>query len=110
LYGNKATQQEIEMRDRPNRTNTPTDAVPTKLDVRKHIIAQTSILHKAYLTVEGWKIIVEDHNEEKICTPYEIFCLQKKVKYLSIPLIHALKLYETTTNFLGICTAAINTV
>jgi hypothetical protein len=95
--------------DISNRTN-PTDAVPIELDVRKHIIAQIPILHKAYLTAEGWKNIIEDHDKENVCTPYEIFCLQKKAKYLSITLIHALKLYENTTNFLDICTAAINTV
>jgi hypothetical protein len=107
VYGNKATQQEMEKREeKSNRTNNP----PAKLDVRKHIIAQIPILRKAYLTAEGWKIIVEDHDEDNVCTPYEIFCLQKKAKYLAITLMHALKLYETTTNFLDICTAAINTV
>ncbi len=58
VYGNKAMQQDKAMRDRTNRTNNPTDAVPTEFDVRKHIIAQIPILHNAYLTVEGWKNIV----------------------------------------------------
>jgi hypothetical protein len=44
-----------------------------------------------------------------LCTPYDIFHIQLKAKYLSVTLTQALSLYPTSI-FLNICTSAIDRI
>jgi hypothetical protein len=80
------------------------------IDVKKHVQSQIQLLRKAYLTPQGWKNVVDDEDEDHLCTAYDIFILQTKCKYLAITLTHALSHYASTVNFLDICTHAIDKV
>jgi hypothetical protein len=62
-----------------------------------------------YLSPLGWDII-DDCDTDNTCTPFEIFSIQLKAKYLAITLSVALDLYTSNRNFLDICTIAIKRV
>jgi hypothetical protein len=64
------------MKDKQDKnTSNMNDPSTVQLDVRKHVMAQIPVLCKAYLTAEGWKNTIEDHDEDNACPPYEIFCI-----------------------------------
>jgi hypothetical protein len=45
-----------------------------------------------YLTPQGWKAVVDDQDKNGLCTPYDIFVIQSKCKYLAATLTYALML------------------
>jgi hypothetical protein len=53
---------------------------------------------------------VNDKDVNDICTPYDVFVLRLKAQYLAVTLKVALTKYETTTNFLEICSIAIDKI
>jgi hypothetical protein len=81
-----------------------------KIDVKKHVVNQIQILRKAYLTLNGWRCIIDDCDTDDVCTAFDIFTIRLKAKYLAVTLSLALSLYETTKNFLDICQTAINKI
>jgi hypothetical protein len=81
-----------------------------KTDVEKHITEQIQRLRAVYLSPLGWQDILDDNDKDNPCTPFEIFSVQLKAKYLSVTLSVALELYASTINFLDICSIAIDKV
>jgi hypothetical protein len=81
-----------------------------KTDVKQHVMDQIQRLRMAYLSPLGWKDILDDHDDNDTCTPFEIFSIQLKAKYLAVTLSVALEKYASTVNFLDICDIAIKKV
>jgi hypothetical protein len=80
-------------------------------NVKKHIICQILLLQKAYLSPNDWKDIISDKDHSiELCTPHDVFILRLKAKYLAVTLIHALVMYESMTDFLDICSHAIQKI
>jgi hypothetical protein len=77
------------------------------VDVKQHVQSQISILRAAYLSVDGWKNIVNDGDTANLCSAFDIFVIWLKARYLSITLTQALSDYEDTKNFIDICAKAI---
>ena len=68
--------------------------------LRRHVASQAILLRKAYLSSEGWRDIIDDKDEQELCSPFQIFKIQQKAKYLYATLACALKCFgETTNNF-----------
>jgi hypothetical protein len=78
--------------------------------VKKHGILQFDTLHRAHLTPKGWKNILGDKDEKDLCSPYNIFSIQVKCKYLSAALAKALTHYDTPLTFNEICASAVEKV
>jgi hypothetical protein len=81
----------------------------TNIDAKFHISTQIHMLRNAYLTVDGWKHVIDDFDNNKLCTPLDVFNIRLKSKYLSITLTQALCKYELST-FLNICKSAIDVI
>jgi hypothetical protein len=77
--------------------------------IKSLVLNQICTLRNAYLTVDGWKQIIDDFDNTNLCTHYDIFHIQLKAKYLSVTLTQALSFYQTST-FLNICTSAIDRI
>jgi hypothetical protein len=80
------------------------------VDVKQHIHSQISILRAAYLSVDGWKNIVNDGDTANLCSAFDIFVIRLKARYLSTTLTQALSDYEDTKNFIEICAKAIQKI
>ena len=76
--------------------------------LRKYVATQVILLRKAYLSPEGWRDVIDDKDEQDVCSPFQIFEVQQKAKYLYATLACALKHFGVTTNkFLDICTQSL---
>ena len=53
---------------------------------------------KAYLRPEGWRDIIDDKDEQDVCSPFQIFKVQQEAKYLYTTLACALKYFGVSTN------------
>ena len=79
--------------------------------LRMYTATQVHLLRKAYLSPEGWKDIIDDKDEQDVCSLFQIFKVQQKVKYLYTTLACALKHFDVTTNnFLDICSPSLQKV
>ena len=41
--------------------------------LRKYTATQVNLLRKAYLSPEGWKDIIDDKDEQDVCSLFQIF-------------------------------------
>jgi hypothetical protein len=96
---------------RKGKTSQTTDkSKQNTTNVKRHIARQIRLLRNAYTTPNGWKYIVNDKDVNDICSPYDVFVLRLKARYLAVTLKVALTKYETTTDFLDICSIAIDKI
>ena len=80
------------------------------VDVRPSIRSQILILRRAYLTVDGWRDIIDDIGVKDDCSAFQVFSIRQKAKYLSVLLSLSLLHYSTTTQFIDICKRTINLI
>jgi hypothetical protein len=109
VYDKKVNRQREEEEDIQD-SNTTTTNTTTKVDVKKHVLNQVTLLRKAFLTSDGWKDIIDDKDDGGFCTQHDIFSIRKKARYLSLTLSYALKDYLTTPRFIDICASAIASI
>ena len=87
-------------------TETPT-GIPTENQkqisnadsIRSHIETQIVKLQKAHLTLHGWKDVVHDHDQNKVCTEFDIFHIRIKSCYLARLYSICLEYYDTISDF-----------
>jgi hypothetical protein len=80
------------------------------IDVKRHVMSQVKTLRNAYLTYDGWREVITDGDSDDTCTPFDIFVIRMKSRYLSTALTCALGCYHCTDSFLDICSAAIDKI
>ena len=66
-----------------------------EIDVKQYIKDKIIKLRKGYICPSGWRGIIDDCDQNSMCTQYDIFKIQQKCKYIS----HALHI---TLEFMGI--------
>ena len=75
--------------------------------VREHIEDQIKKLKNAYLTSEGWKSLVYDHDSTDFCTSRDVFSLRMKALYLMKLYKYSLQYFNSVKNFKDIASLAV---
>ena len=75
--------------------------------ITKHISSQITKLCNANLTLDGWKDIVKDHDEDDTFLSFAVFDLRIKAFYLQNLYIKASQYYDVICNFKNIAALAL---
>ena len=84
-----------------------TSDISYKTTLHLHMSTQIEKLKNAYLSVCGWKLIVDNYDPQDTFTDYSIFDIPLKAFYLQKLYSMSLKHYDHMSNFNGIAQIAL---
>jgi hypothetical protein len=55
------------------------------------VVERIARLQRGYTTATGWKLIIDDFDQQELCSRHEAFTFQLKCRYVSLALRYAVK-------------------
>jgi hypothetical protein len=61
-------------------------AIDGEVSPMESVVGRIARLQRGYTTATGWKLAIDDFNQQELCSRHEAFSFQLKCRYVSLAL------------------------
>jgi hypothetical protein len=84
-------------------------AIDGEVSPKEAVVERIARLQGGYTTATGWKLVIDDFDQQELCSWHEVFNFQLKCRYVSLALRYAVEDMPSKT-WLGCCSEAIDSI
>jgi hypothetical protein len=84
-------------------------AIDGEVSPMEAVVERIARLQRGYTTATGWKLVIDDFDQQELCSRHEAFSFQLKCRYVSLALRYAVEDMPSKT-WLGCCSEAIDSI
>jgi hypothetical protein len=82
-------------------------AIDGEVSPKAAIVERIARLQRGYIAATGWKLVIDDFDQQELCSWHEAFTFQLKCRYVSLALRYTVKDMPSKT-WLSCCSEAID--
>jgi hypothetical protein len=84
-------------------------AIDGEVSPKAAVVERIARLQRGYTTATGWKLVIDDFEQQELCSRHEAFTLQLKCRYVALALCYSVEDMPPET-WLSCCSEAIDSI